>query len=142
MKITKENHQRCASEKDELRGRFTVWVELVCKTTRINYLKRRQRELQYVSWEELSEERHPYTTDEPTYMSQLNGFLFESPIMERAYGKLPPIKRQILKWIYADNLSFEEIAARMGCSVGNVYNHHSAALKKMREEMSKERNHE
>ena len=139
MKEDKKTFQKPATEKDELRGRFTVWIEAVCKTTRINYLKRRQRDLECLSLEDLSEDRQPVSEEDTLAEILKSDFSFESSALARAFGKLHPVKQQILKMIYVDNLSFSEIAEKLGCSIGNIYNHHSMALKMLRSFMKGEK---
>ena len=83
--MKKETSQKSTTEKDELRGRFTVWIEAVCKTTRINYLKRRQRDLECLSLEDLSEDRQPVSEEDTLAEILKSDFSFESSALARAF---------------------------------------------------------
>lgn len=42
------NHQQ-ESEKDELRARFTGWLEVTLYRAKLNYLKKQEREIPFMS---------------------------------------------------------------------------------------------
>lgn len=63
--------------------------------------------------------------------------MFEDERMENAFRQLTPLRRQILTMLFVEEMTPEEVAAELGCSVDAVYNNRSRALKKLREAIMK-----
>ena len=85
------NHQQ-STEKDEIRARFTVWLETTIYRARLKYLERQSKQVQTISLEDLSEEALA-TPDTMLYSdSSKSAFDFEEERLAEAFAKLP-IKR-------------------------------------------------
>ena len=64
-------------------------------------------------------------------LAQVNGeFMFKNERMGQAFAKLSITRRKILTLTFVDGFQPDEIARLLGCSVQNVYNERSIALKK------------
>ena len=86
------NHQQ-KSERDELRARFTVWLETTVYRARLKYLEREKPKVDTVSIEELPESA--LSVFKQTSYCEISGsaFDFEEERLAEAFAKLP-IKRQ------------------------------------------------
>ena len=67
-----------------------------------------------------------------------DGFIFEEERLARAYRRLPLMKKRILTLLFVEQLEPAEIAARLHCSVQNVYNQKYRAIKALKEWLSEE----
>ena len=84
---------------DELRGRFTVWLEKVVKNAKINYIKRLKRQPPTLYLEEIPESALPaqnlaanaYTKSE---------FEFEEERLAKAFSKLPLMRKRMSKRLF------------------------------------------
>ncbi len=125
-------------ENDELRYRFTAWMQVVVKRAKIDYLRRMKAQPIEVSIEHENVRRR--LSYEPTeYIDEVDGnFVFENSCLEALYKKLSPGRRRILELLYIHNYAPEEVAEILHCCVRNVYNQRSLILKELREKMNKE----
>ena len=92
------------ADRDELRARFTAWLDTLIRRAKLNYLRKTEIPVDIVSLEELFEENIPVSEDE--WMRQLlfqdNDFNFEEERLATAYAELPLMRQQILKLLYVD----------------------------------------
>jgi RNA polymerase sigma-70 factor (ECF subfamily) len=61
--------------------------------------------------------------------------------LHRLYGlleSLPPRQREVLKLVYAMDLSIAEVARRLGVSRGTALNHHARALKTLAQQIQRD----
>ena len=124
------NHQDL--ERDELRARFTAWLEKVVSRARIDYMRRLGRYAPGLSLEELEEQSRyenlshtdRYDLDEP--------FSFEDDTLSAAFEKLSPAQRDILVMLYVRELDPKEAASELGCQPADIYNQKSRAIRKLR----------
>lgn len=124
------NHQQ-ESEKDELRARFTGWLEVTLYRAKLNYLKKQDRERKTIYVEELPEELMVEENPECKWVHRLteqNGFDFEEERLERAFRSLTRQRQRILAMLFVEEKTPEEIARQLGCSQQNVYKQRSKAL--------------
>lgn len=122
---------------DALRCRFTAWMKVVVKRAKIDYIRRHKSRIQEVSME--SEEFVDSLIYEPVEMSEIkDGFLFENERLSSIFQNLSPKRRQILELLFLHNLTPEEVALEMGCSLQNVYNMRSMAIKEIRNKLGTE----
>ena len=122
---------------DELKGRFTVWLEKVVRNAKINYIKSLKKQPQILYLEEIPESALPIqnlTTDVYTKSE----FEFEEERLAEAFSKLPLMRKQILTMLFAENISPSEISKRLNCSPQYIYNQRYKALKALRNELDKE----
>ena len=131
------NHQQ-SSEKDEIRARFTVWLETTIYRARLKYLERQSRCVQTVSLEELSEQVLT-TLDQSLYgVCSKSMFDFEEERLAEAFAKLSIKRQEILTMLFVEERKPEEIARMFNCSAQHVYDQRYQALKKLRLSLTKE----
>lgn len=133
------NHEQ-ESEKDELRARFTGWLEVTLYRAKLNYLKKQDRERKTIYVEELPEELVVEENPERKWVHRLteqNEFDFEEERLERAFRGLTRQRQRILTMLFVEEKTPEEIAMRLGCSQQNVYKQRSKALIALRNMLEK-----
>ena len=126
-------------EKDELRARFTKWMETVVYRAKLKYIRKQGRELETVSIEDVSEDI--LTWDETGYCLDTvtkNEFVFEEERLADAFSQLPLMRKEVLRLLFVEEMEPAEIAKRMNCSVQHVYNQRSLAIKKLRQQLENE----
>ena len=120
-------------ERDELRARFTGWLEVLAYRVRRKYLMDCSRELLSVPLDRISEEQFvTQNVQEVAVSSQALSFNFEEDQLAQAFANLPDKKKQVLTMLFVLEMKPEEIANKLGCTVHNVYNQRSLALKRLR----------
>ena len=128
------NHQQ-ESERDELRARFTGWLEVTLYRAKLNYLKKQDRERNtlYVGMlpGELLVEKWVHR------LTEQNEFDFEQENLEKAFQSLTQQRRRILTLLFVEEKTPEEIAGQLGCSKQNVYKQRSQALAVLRNMLEK-----
>ena len=117
-------------ERDELRARFTAFLQIMVRRSRLNYLAKMKNRPETVSLEELPDIVDP--ASEIRLSGDQKDFEFEEERLAQAFATLPLMRRTILKLLFVDELSPQEIAAKLHCSVRHVYNQRSLALKRLR----------
>lgn len=118
----------------ELIAQFTAFMVKVVTSAKIDYIRRQH----HWKWE-ISMDKLPEQTD--TIGSQerwIDGvseseFYFAEERISKALSDLPAMRRRILELSFIEELSAQEIAEVLGCSVGYVYNQKHDALKKLRD---------
>lgn len=123
-------HNNC----DELRARFTAFLVTLIKRARINFLKKYQRPLCEVSLSSIPEEL--LAAEIELHHKQETDFDFEEGRLAYAFAKLPLMKREILTMLFVHQMKPTEIADKLNCSVGHVYNQRSQALRRLRVALS------
>lgn len=124
------NHQE-ESGKDELRARFTGWLEVTLYRAKLNYLKKQEKERNTICVGVLSEELLVEESPEEKWIHELieqNGFDFEEERLEKAFWTLTGQRQRILTMLFVEEKTPEEIARQLGCSKQNVYKQRSQAL--------------
>ena len=126
------------SDRDELRARFTAWLDTLIRRAKLNYLRKTETPIDIVCLEELIEENILITED--VWMRQLLyqeiDFNFEEERLATAYAELPLMRQQILKFLYVDELTVGEIAKKLHCSAQYVSDQKQKGLKHLRKKMS------
>ena len=133
------NHQQ-ESEKDELRARFTGWLEVTLYRAKLNYLKKQDRERKTIYVEALPEELLVEENLESKWVHRLteqSGFDFEEKRLETAFQSLTEQRQRILTMLFVEEKTPEEIAGKLGCSLQNVYKQRSKALAALRNMLEK-----
>ena len=106
------NHQQ-ESEKDELRARFTGWLEVTLYRAKLNYLKRQERERNTLYVGVLPEELLVEEDLEQKWVHRLTeqkGFDFEQEKLEKAFQSLTQQRQRILTLLFVEEKTPEEIA--------------------------------
>lgn len=115
-------------ERDELRGRFTRFMELAVKHARADYLRLLRTRIETVSLDEFSDVLQ--VTDK--VLADAGSFEFDNLRVEYEFKKLPTSQRLVLTLLFAEDETPQSAAALLGCSVQHIYNQRSLAIKKLR----------
>lgn len=124
------NHLDEKNADEKLRAEFTRFLEVMVQRAKLNYLAKYKTKVDYISLEEVPEQAQP--SDEIHLPHSQTEFEFEEERLANAFSTLPLMRRKILQLLFVEELTPQEIAQRMNCSVGHVYNQRSLALKKLR----------
>ena len=120
--------------RDELRGRFTRFLEVTMKHVRQNYLRKLSREPKTISLDIVSEAEIPLIAGPTPYGE--HEFTFEESRLAEAFRQLPMARQKVLICLFVEEMYPEEIAELMGCTVQHIYNQRSLAVKKLRKLLS------
>lgn len=131
------NHQQ-KSERDELRARFTTWLETTIYRARLKYLEREKPRVDTVSIEEVPEGALSVSEQASYYEHSKSAFDFEEERLAEAFAKLPIKRQKILTMLFVEERKPEEIARLLNCSPQHVYDQRYQALKKLRIAMTKD----
>lgn len=123
---------------DELRMQFTVWLKVVVKRAKIDYIRRQKRRYIEVSIEEVAVADSLVYEQNFDVADECAGFDFENDMIAAAFAKLSPRRKQILIMIFVKKFTSEEIAEELNCSLQYVYSQRSIALKELRGLLCKE----
>lgn len=127
------NHQD--SERDELKARFTKWLDTTVYRARIDYIRKNAQGYETISIEDVPENILTTADEESRWINAAadkNAFDFEEEKLAKAFAELPLMRQRILTMLFVEDKKSEEIAAELHCSVQHVYNQRSLALKKLR----------
>lgn len=120
--------------RDELRGRFTRFLEVAMKHVQQNYLRKLSREPKTISLDIVSEIEIPLIAGPTPY--EEHEFTFEESRLAEAFRQLPMARQKVLIYLFVEEMYPEEIAELMGCTVQHIYNQRSLAVKKLRKLLS------
>ena len=120
--------------RDELRGRFTRFLEVTMKHVRQNYLRKLSREPKTISLDIVSEIEITLIAGPTPY--EEHEFTFEESRLAEAFRQLPMARQKVLIYLFVEEMDPEEIAELMGCTVQHIYNQRSLAVKKLRKLLS------
>ena len=127
------------SENDELRMRFTVWLKIVVKRVKIDYIRRQKKRYIEVSIEEATISNTLVYEQKFDINEERNKFVFENTRISAAFNKLSPKRKEILEMLFVRNLTSDEIAKEWKCSLQYVYLLRSSALTKLRDILTREK---
>lgn len=116
-------------ERDELRGRFTRFLEVTVRNARVDYLRKQSRQAPTVPLDSIPESQLKYTDHVPPD----DGFDFDDERLYRAFNELPSIRRRILTLLFVCELKPPEAAELLGCPVEYIYKQRSLAIKRLRQ---------
>ncbi len=123
-----------STDRDELRARFTKWMEVTVYRARLNYLKAQSRHIDAIPLEEVEEQlRSP--EDEGRWIQEIglsDSFDFEEEALVTAFSHLPAMKKKVITMLFLLNMTPHEIAEELGCATQYVYKQRSLALKRLR----------
>lgn len=108
--------------------RFTAWIKIVVKHTKIDYIRHLKSQLRELPLEEVIE-TCPSSCCSDEWIELDCAFDFENKLLNEAILNLPPKRREVLEMSFILELTPEEIATNLGCTVQHVYNQKSLALK-------------
>ena len=122
-------------ERDELRAKFTRWLETIIKRAKIDYLRKYENRPEIISYEDIPEsELIDLTQCElwPSSTRMQTPYDFEEERLTKAFMELPLKRRQVMELLFLADLSEAETAKRLNCSLQYVRNQRCIALKKLR----------
>lgn len=124
---------------DKLRARFTSWLTTLLRRARIDYLRRLGREPNTIAIDVIDEHQ---VAAEDKYFSMSPEFQFEEERLAEAFFSLSPRKSEILKCLFAEQLTVEETAKRLQITSEIVYKEKGRALATLRKKLNGERREE
>lgn len=133
------NHRE-ESGKDELRARFTGWLEVTLYRAKLNYLKKQEKERNTICVGVLPEKLLVEENPEEQWihgLTEQNGFDFGDERLEKAFQNLTGQRQRILTMLFVEERTPEEIARQLGCSKQNVYKQRSQALRTLKKLLEK-----
>jgi RNA polymerase sigma factor (sigma-70 family) len=132
-------HSKYYQKNDELRARFTGWLNTVIYRAKLRYMERHKRVIATVPIDDVPESFLEYQETLFSHVERTaNDFDFEEERLAEAYSSLPLMRREILRLLFVEDLKADEIARRLNCSIQHVYNQRSLALKRLRQLLEKE----
>lgn len=129
------DHRQEYPERDELRAKFTRWLETIIKRAKIDYLRKYENRPEIISYEDIPEsELIDLTQCElwPSSTRMQTPYDFEEERLTKAFMGLPLKRRQVMELLFLADLSEAETAKRLNCSLQYVRNQRCIALKKLR----------
>ena len=111
--------------------KFTAWIKIVVKHTKIDYIRHLKSQLRELPLEEVIE-TCPSSCCSDEWIELDRAFDFENELLNEAISNLPPKRREVLEMLFIHELPPEEISANLRCSVQHIYNQRSLALKDLR----------
>ena len=121
------------NNKDELKGRFTAWLEVVVKRAKIDYIRKLNRQPKFVPLDSISEEELCFNYSYKSSNESAGNFEFDNDKVSIAFNALSLRRRKILTLMFVQGKTAEQVAAILGCSAKSVFNEKSIALKQLRE---------
>lgn len=121
--------------RDELRARFTRWLETSLYHARLRYLEKESHRLDTISLEEIPPDYLP-TSMEPSIPKE--DFEFEEECLAAAYDHFSNTRKRILQMLFIEEMKPAEIARILNCTEQYVYDQKYQAIKKFRAAKKKE----
>ena len=131
----KMDHRQEYPERDELRAKFTRWLETVIKHAKIDYLRKYENRPETISYEDIPEKELIDLAQRelwPSSTRMQTPYDFEEERLTKAFMELPLKRRQVMELLFLADLSETETAKRLNCSLQYVRNQRCIALKKLR----------
>lgn len=129
------DHRQEYPERDELRAKFTRWLETVIKRAKIDYLRKYENRPETISYEDIPEKELIDLAQRelwPSSTRMQTPYDFEEERLTKAFMELPLKRRQVMELLFLADLSETETAKRLNCSLQYVRNQRRIALKKLR----------
>lgn len=129
------DHRQEYPERDELRAKFTRWLETVIKRAKIDYLRKYENRPETISYEDIPEKELIDLAQRelwPSSTRMQTPYDFEEERLTKAFMELPLKRRQVMELLFLADLSETETAKRLNCSLQYVRNQRCIALKKLR----------
>lgn len=129
------DHRQEYPERDELRAKFTRWLETVIKRAKIDYLRKYENRPETISYEDIPEKELIDLAQRelwPSSTRMQTPYDFEEERLTKAFMELPLKRRQVMELLFLADLSETETAKRHNCSLQYVRNQRCIALKKLR----------
>ena len=127
-----------AGTHDELRARFTSWLDTTIYRARLKYLAKEANRIPCISLDVVSEECLWRFDDYQFAISREHQFDFEEERLAKAFANLPVQRQQILTMLFVEERKPEEIARLLHCSVQHVYDQRYQTIRKLRKALTEE----
>ena len=128
--------------KDELQARFTVWIEKVIYSAKIDYIRQSTKEPKRISLED-AERRNEIAYSQDIKLEDYDiskgEYAFDNERIELAFSTLSKVARQVLLLLYVFDMTPDEVASELGCSVQNIYKVRAHAIANLKEMLKDER---
>ena len=128
--------------KDELKARFTVWLEKVIYSAKIDYIRQSAKEPKQISLED-AERRNEIAYSQDIKLEDYDiskgEYAFDNERIELAFSTLSKVARQVLLLLYVFDMTPDEVASELGCSVQNIYKVRAHAIANLKEMLKDER---
>lgn len=121
-------------ERDELRARFTVWLDKIMLREANRYRKAKKSTEKIISLDNVPEESLPM---EEKIECHPQGFDFEEERLAEAFAKLSPKRQQVLTMMFVEEKKSGEIAKLLGATPESVYLLRHRSIKELRESRMK-----
>ena len=123
-------------DRDELRARFTGWLDTMLYRAKLKYIDKHRQAYEVVSLDEIPAELIEDPVDYYAKVEQSNkDFDFEEGKLSRVFSELPLMRREVLRLLFAEEKTPEEISYQLHCSVNYVHLQKSRALNKLRAQL-------
>lgn len=121
------------AERDELRARFTGWLDTTLYRAKLKYLEKQKQPFEIISIDDFPADLFEDPVDYYVNVERSSSdFDFEVDMLAEAFAELPLSRREILRMLFVDEKTPEEIAAQLHCTVNYVHLQKSRAIKKLR----------
>lgn len=122
------------TQNDELRARFTSWMEITLVRAKSDYMEQLCRAPKHASLDTIPAELIP---DPRNCFAEVErsstDFEFEEAKLANAFSTLPLMRQEVLRLLFVEMKEPTEIAAILHCSTNYVHLQKSRALKRLRE---------
>lgn len=123
---------------EKTRAEFTNWLDTLAYRTKLNYIRAEKKHQVSFSIDELPEDRLESEEFHVAFEFSVEGeFNFEAEWLEKAFAKLSDTCKEILKLMYIEGKTTQEVAVQMKCSAGYVYKQRAKAFDLIRKEGEK-----
>ena len=115
------DHRQEYPERDELRAKFTRWLETIIKRAKIDYLRKYENRPEIISYEDIPESELIDLTQcklWPSSTRMQTPYDFEEERLTKAFMELPLKRRQVMELLFLADLSEAESTAR--CSMSEI----------------------
>jgi len=117
-----------------IRNRVTAWMEKVCKSAQIDYIRRKSAKKRNTVYSQTEIADVPYEQD--FRLVPEDEFDFAEDKLAKAFADLPLLRRRVLALTFIEEMSAPEIAEQLNCSVEYVYEQRRRALEKLRKQLT------
>ena len=100
------DHRQEYPERDELRAKFTRWLETVIKRAKIDYLRKYENRPETISYEDIPEKELIDLAQRelwPSSTRMQTPYDFEEERLTKAFMELPLKRRQVMELLYVRN---------------------------------------
>ena len=129
------DHRQDYPERDELRAKFTRWLDKVIKRAIIDYMRKYENRPKILSYEDITEAELLDLAQCESWLKitrMQSPYDFEEERLTKAFMELPLKRRQVMELLFLEDLSEAETAKRLNCSLQYVRNQRRIALKRLR----------